>query len=70
MIIKDSSKSVSIPRINIKEFNKFIEEIVGVDSVKEIAENAFEGCTNLKDIPSCNTSIEESAPSNANAGEI
>jgi L-cysteine desulfidase len=40
MIIKDSSKSVSIPRINIKEFNKFIEEIVGVDSVKEIAENA------------------------------
>lgn len=40
MIIKDSSKSVSIPRINIEEFNKFIEEIVGVDSVKEIAENA------------------------------
>ena len=31
------------------------------ESVKEIAENAFEGCTNLKDIPSCNTSIEESA---------
>ena len=40
------------------------------ESVKEIAENAFEGCTNLKDIPSCNTSIEESAPSNANATEI
>ena len=37
MIIKDSSKSVSKPRINIKEFNKFIEELVGVDNLKEIA---------------------------------
>ena len=40
------------------------------ESVKEIAENAFEGCTNLKDIPSCNTSIEESASSYANASEL
>ena len=40
------------------------------ESVKEIAENAFEGCTNLKDIPNCNTSIEESAPSYANASEL
>ena len=40
------------------------------ESVKEIAENAFEGCTNFKDIPSCNTSIEESAPSYANASEL
>ncbi len=40
MIIKDSSKSVSKPRTNIKEFNKFIEELVGVDNLKEIAENA------------------------------
>ena len=30
MIIKDNSKSVSIPRINIKEFNEFIEEKLDV----------------------------------------
>ena len=40
------------------------------ESVKEIAENAFEGCTNLKDIPSCNTYIQESVTSNANSSEI
>lgn len=34
------NKNFKKPRINIKEFNKFIEELVGVDNLKEIAENA------------------------------